>query len=312
MRDLRARRAYPREKEDPMPQLFARLALAAAVAALSPAAPASPSEVRVDAPGDAEGCEAFRVRIDGALAARETRTLAVPGRTPLRLRATEASGLRVAGWDRPDFEVTACVAARDAAALAGVAVESRDGLVSVARGGTDDVHVFFLVKAPRGGEMDLAAENGPVSLRDLTGNVRARVANGPVSLSSVRGRVEVDAVNGPLSFRDGAGEWTLRVTNGPLSARLSGAGWDGAGLVASTVNGPLTLRVDPRFTSAVRVASASHAPVTCRAAACADARRSDPDDGGERLIELGTGEPAVRLSTVNGPVTIRDGGPGAD
>jgi hypothetical protein len=285
------------------------LALAAALAfGLASPALARPSDVEVDGPGDRDGCEAYQVRFDGAAAVRGTQTLAVPGGTPFRLHAPSSAGLRVRGWERPDFEVTACKAARDAAALAEVSVEARGGVVTVAGADGEDVHVFLLVRAPKGADLDLAAENGPMTLRDLSANVKARAENGPVALASVDGRVEVEAVNGPLSFRDASGDWTLAVTNGPLSARLSGTRWEGKGLVARTVNGPLTLKVDPRFASGLRVSAASHAPLTCRAAACAGARRSDDtdDDEGERFVELGSGEPVVRLSTVNGPVTIRD------
>lgn len=141
-----------------------------------------------------------------------------------------------------------------------------------------------------------------------------RFANGPVSLVGVHGTVNVEAANGPVSFRVGSGDWTLRVTNGPLTAHLSGTRWDGKRLVAETVNGPLTLHLDPRFESGLRVSAASHAPFRCRAAACANARRTstDGDEDGGQSVEIGSGEPVVTLSTENGPVTIEDDAPSAD
>ena len=130
----------------------------------------------------------------------------------------------------------------------------------------------------------------------------------------MHGTVDAEAVNGPASLRDGSGDWTVRVTNGPLSARLAGARWEGKGLVADTVNGPLTVRLDPRFDSPLRVSAASHAPFSCRAAVCADARRTGGDESGNgvRSFEFGGSDPVVRLSTVNGPVTIKDDVPAAD
>ena len=239
-------------------------------------------------------------------------SLSVPGGTPLRLHAPDSSGLRVSGWDKADFEITACKVARDAATLARISVSAPKGVVSISDTDEDEAVVFFLVRAPKGAVLDLAAENGPMKLRDLAGTVTARLVNGPLSLSGVHGTVDIEAMNGPVSFRDGSGDWTVRVTNGPLSARLTGMGWEGKGLVAETENGPLTVGLDPRFTSGLCVSAASHAPVRCRAAACAGARRSGATEDEEQSLEIGSGQPLVRLSTVNGPVSISDAASSAD
>ena len=292
------------------PLRFALLAAAATVLAvgLADSALARGRNVSIDSSGGEAGCGELRVRFDGATGVKEEQTLVVPGGTPLRLFAPDSSGLRVSGWERADFEITACKAARDGAALSRISVSASKGVVAVDGGNDDDVLVFFYVKAPKGAVLDLAAENGPMTLRDLHATVKARLANGPLSLSGVHGTVDVEAVNGPVSFRDGSGDWTLRVTNGPISARFAGARWDGKWLVAEAVNGPLTIHLDPRFDSGLRVSAAAWAPVRCRAAACAGAHRTggNEEDGGEQSLQIGSGEPFVRLSTVNGPVTIKD------
>lgn len=298
------------------PLRFALLAAAAALfaAGLADSALARGRDVSIDSSGGEAGCGELRVRIDGVTALKEEQTLVVAGGTPLRLLAPDSSGLRVSGWDKTDFEVTACKAARDAAALSRISVSALKGVVSVDGIDGNDGLVFFYVKAPRGAVLDLAAENGPMTLRDLQGTVTARLANGPLSLSGVHGTVDVEATNGPVSFRDGSGDWTIRVTNGPLSARFAGARWDGKGLVAEAVNGPLAVRLDPSFVSGLRVSAAAWAPVRCRAAACASAHRTggNEEEGGEQALQIGSGEPLVRLSTVNGPVTIKDDGIAAD
>jgi hypothetical protein len=296
------------------PLRFALLAAAATVLALALAdsALARNRDVSIDSSGGEEGCGGIRVRFDGLAGVKGEQSLTVPGGTPVRLHAPDSSGLRVSGWDKADFEITACKVARDAAALARISVSAAKGVVSVSGTGEDEAVVFFLVRAPKGAVLDLAAENGPMKLRDLAGNVTARLANGPLSLSGVHGTVDVEATNGPVSFRDGSGDWTLRVTNGPLSARLTGPRWEGKGLVAETENGPLTVRLDPRFESGLRVSAAAHTPFRCRAAACAGARRTGGDDSEERSLEIGSGQALVRLSTANGPVTISDDASGAD
>ncbi|MBK6406869.1 MAG: hypothetical protein IPF66_18605 [Holophagales bacterium] len=298
------------------PLRFALLAAAATVLAVGLAHPALARgrDVSVDSSGGEAGCGELLVRFDGVTAVKEEQTLVVAGGTPLRLLAPDSSGLRVSGWEKADFEVTACKAARDAAALSRISVSAPKGVVTVEGVGGDDALVFFYVKAPKGAVLDLAAENGPMTLRDLHATVTARLANGPLSLSGVHGTVDVEATNGPVSFRDGSGDWTLRVTNGPLSARFADARWEGKGLVAEAVNGPLTVRLDPRFDSGLRVSAAAWAPVRCRAAACAAAHRTggSEDEGGEQSLQIGSGEPLIRLSTVNGPVTIKDDGAVSD
>lgn len=295
---------------------FALLAAAATVLAtgLDESALARDGDVSIDSSGSEQGCSALRVRFDGVQAVKGEQTVSVPGGTPLRLHASDSSGLRVVGWDKADFEITACKAARDAATLSRISVSAPKGVVSVSGVGEDEAVVYFYVKAPKGAVLDLAAENGPVTLRDLDGTVTARLENGPLSLSGVHGTVDVEGTNGPVSFRDGSGDWKLLVTNGPLSAHLAGTRWDGKGLVAETVNGPLKVSLNPQFASGLRVSAANYAPFRCRAAACTGARRSwsGEEGDGDQSVEIGAGEPVVRLSTVNGPVTISDDASGAD
>ena len=59
------------------------------------------------------------------------------------------------------------------------------------------------------------------------------------------------------------------------------------------------------FRSAVVVESEGRGPVSCRAEACRQARRTW-DDEDNRRIEFGSGPAVVHLSTVNGPVSVRE------
>ncbi len=293
------------------------VALAAATAAATlvlttPALAWGGRNVSIDTDGGrATGCAAVHVTIDGRSAVKEEVTLSVPGGTPLHLHAPGSGGIRVQGSDGRDFEITACKAARTADALAAISVSASGGKVS-ASGADDDAMVFFFVRAPRGSTLDLAAVNGPMSLHEVVGNVTLSVANGPLTLRGVAGTVHASAQNGPVSIRDSAGDVKVEVVNGPLTARLSGSGWEGKGLDASTVNGPLTVLVAEGYGSSVRVSGSPHVPFRCRAAACRDARRSWDDEAEDRFVELGSGDPVVRLSTVNGPVAVKDSSPEKD
>ncbi|MGZ5445912.1 MAG: DUF4097 family beta strand repeat-containing protein [Thermoanaerobaculia bacterium] len=164
--------------------------------------------------------------------------------------------------------------------------------------------VMYHVRAPRGADIDVEAQNGPVSIRDLDGKVVARAQNGPLSLKNVDGDVDAATSNGPISISGGSGTMKVKASNGPLSVKLAGAAWNGT-LDASTKNGPLTVTVPRNFGSSVVVESRGHGPISCKAADCDRGWRSN-DDGEPRRIELGSGPANVHLSTVNGPVTVKD------
>jgi len=164
--------------------------------------------------------------------------------------------------------------------------------------------VMYHVRTPRGADIDVDAENGPVAFRDIDGKVVARAENGPLSLENVDGSIDAETTNGPVSIHGGSGTMKVKASNGPLSVKLDGAAWNGT-LDASTKNGPLTVKVPRNFGSGVVIEARGHGPISCKAAECDRGWRSN-DDGEPRRIELGTGPANVRLSTVNGPVTVKN------
>jgi hypothetical protein len=98
--------------------------------------------------------------------------------------------------------------------------------------------------------------------------------------------------------------------NGPISVRLAGNRWDGR-LEAHARNGPLSLSLPEGYASAVSVQSSGRSPFQCRAKACGEARKNWDEDS--RRIEFGdSSAPVVRLTTVNGPVSIRSDRPEED
>jgi hypothetical protein len=72
--------------------------------------------------------------------------------------------------------------------------------------------------------------------------------------------MELETRNGPLALRDLSGNVRARTTNGPLAISLTGSSWSGAGLDAETSNGPLTLRI-PEGYSAHLEAGTSNGPM---------------------------------------------------
>ena len=253
-------------------------------------------------------CNSMRVTFDGERAAIQRVDLPVAGLGNLRVRSGNGA-LSVRGGNT--WSIVACKAAADDAALRQIDIRVSGSELSASgpRGDDDDWMIMYFVTAPRGADLDIEASNGPVSLRDVDGSLNVRQKNGPLSLHNVSGDVDAVTTNGPISVHGGSGKVKVTATNGPLSVKLAGTQWNGT-LDASTKNGPLSVRIPRGYGSRVKVDALGHGPVSCRAEGCEGARakmRSDDwDDDEPRTFEFGSGPLAVTLSTVNGPLTIRE------
>jgi hypothetical protein len=271
--------------------------------------------------GDVRACGDIRIRFNDRDAARSEERLSGLGpRGPLMIRLPENSGAWVKGSDRSDFVILACKAAASAETLSRISVSFHNGDLRVDGPEGGDWMVHFVVDAPRNGDIDAEARNGPLHFEGLSGSVKARVTNGPVgfhnssasidaqaqngpiSLDRTSGNVQARAENGPISVNGDSGNLRVNTENGPISVRLSGDSWRTGRLDAHAVNGPLTLQIPDGYRSATSVESSGHSPVRCRAAACDAAKKKWDDDS--RRIEFNDGPPVVSLSTVNGPVSI--------
>lgn len=235
----------------------------------------------------------------------------------VRKEVIDASGLRslkasvsnapisFEGGNAAGYSITVCKAAASEADLDAIRVSlTGNELRADGPSGRNRWTVMYYVRAPHGADIDVSAQNGPVALRNLNGTIVARAENGPLSLRNVGGNVQATTANGPISVSGGSGTMTLKASNGPLSVVLAGVSWDGT-LDASTRNGPLTVKVPRNYASGVVIESQGSGPISCRAEGCSGAWRAD-DDGKPRRLELGSGPANVHLSTVNGPVTVKD------
>jgi len=161
----------------------------------------------------------------------------------------------------------------------------------------------LIVTAPDGASIVAETSNGPIGVNGFTGTLDLRASNGPISVHDVAGEVKAHASNGPISIEGSRGEFEVETANGPIDIRLEGRRWDGH-LTARAGNGPLTLNVPSDYQSGVEITSSSHSPWSCRASAC---RGADRDwDNRDRVLRIGTDPVVVKLSAVNGPVTVRD------
>ncbi|HVE73251.1 MAG TPA: hypothetical protein VNI54_17920 [Thermoanaerobaculia bacterium] len=207
------------------------------------------------------------------------------------------------------YSITVCKAAEVEADLSAIRVVLEGNELKTYGPDRDDDRnwtVTYHVRVPRGADLDLSAKNGPLSIHDVDGKVMARLHNGPLALRNVGGNVDAETQNGPISISGGSGTIKASASNGPLSVNLAGGSFNGT-LDASTKNGPLTVKLPRDYSSGVVVESKGRGPISCRAEGCAQFLRNHDDDSDEpRRIELGSGPVNVRLSTVNGPVTVKD------
>ncbi len=272
---------------------------------------------------DVRSCGDISIQFGDRDAVRSEQVLTGAGpRGPLNLSLPANSGAWFHGSARRDWSILACKAASSPSALNAVSVTFQRGELEARGPDTESWLVYYVIEGPgnadidgathngplrfagvSGGHIRATTENGPLSFRDCAGTIDARSNNGPISLEHVSGDVSASTQNGPVSVTDSSGNVKVDTKNGPISVRLSGDTWRDGGLEAHAGNGPLSLRIPDGYRTATIVESTGHSPVQCRGGACDSARRTSNDDS--RRITFGEGTAAVvRLSTVNGPVSI--------
>lgn len=261
--------------------------------------------------GPAADCADLHIDFDGdrALVQSEEKTLSRAEAPTLRVHAETNGGVQLQGWDKDTYSITTCKFAAPPQGEADVLfsqihVSIQNGEVSASGPGhRSRWSVFFLIRTPKGATVDLEATNGPISLYNVDAKLAARVTNGPISLRDFSGDADVQATNGPISVSGSSGNLKIRTQNGPISVAVSETKWNGAGLDADAENGPVSLHVPAGFQSSFLVESRGHGPVSCSSSICGEARKTWDDD--RKRIEFGTGTPVIRLSSYNGPVSVR-------
>ena len=262
--------------------------------------------VNIDDEGEITSCNQLRVTFgdDRTEGFRSEEQVSIGTVRSLKVRAAKNGGIYVTGARGSSYSVTACKAAEYQDSLRDIRVDVSGNEVTASGGDDRNWMIYFLVSVPRGADIDLNASHGPISIRNVNGRVVAHATNGPISARQSSGTLDLDTQNGPISLQGGSGNVKLNAQNGPISVRFDGTTWDG-NLEANTQNGPLSVRVPAGFRSGLVVESNGRGPVSCRSEACRDARRSFDDDD-HRRIEFGSGPTVVRMSTVNGPISVKD------
>jgi hypothetical protein len=203
--------------------------------------------------------------------------------------------------------------------------------------------VKYVIKAPKRVNLDrIATSNGPIKVNDIDGTMWLRTSNGAVQAARVRGELDVQTSNGSVDVRAAEGPVTIRTSNGPvttqgvrgsLTASTSNGGiharmddpephrpvrltTSNGGIEltlgsvqdndvrATTSNGDITLKLPAQAGARIR-ARTSHSTIHSDFDLRRDSR--DDRDGRDRNhldSVIGSGGPALELTTSNGPIRV--------
>lgn len=149
-------------------------------------------------------------------------------------------------------------------------------------GGRGHAAVSYVLRVPRGVQVDILTVNGQLGVANVDGSVKAHTVNGSVKVAAAGGAVNAATVNGSvvaaLDSVAGTGEVKLETVNGSVTAELP-----------PKINGTVSLET-------VTGKATSDFPLT-----------ANPDDPKHLSGTLGTGGRVIKLTTVNGSVTLQRG-----
>jgi Putative adhesin len=255
-------------------------------------------------------CSEFHMRFDNhdSVVQSEERTITKAEASTLRVQAESNGGLYVEGWDKDSYSVTLCKAAEagpDAdSVLSQTHLTFQNGLLSVSGPNSHERWAaHFIIRAPKASSLDLEVHNGPMTVDRVDGKIKIRADNGPVSVAGCTGELDLSSQNGPVTLEENSGKQSIHSENGPVTLSLSGDAWTGSGVDAHATNGPVTLRVPSGYKSGVVLESDGNGPFQCKASVCSEGRKTWDED--HKRVEFGSGPTVVRVSTVNGPVSVR-------
>jgi len=257
----------------------------------------------------ASSCNDLHVRFDHSdtVVQSEERSISKADAPTLRVRAETNGGLQVEGWDQPNYSVTLCKFAEAGSSaeslLSQIHLTSDNGQLGISgpRHG-DRWSAHLLIHAPKASSLDLQVHNGPMTLYRVDGAVKVRAENGPVSVEECTGDLDLSSQNGPVTLDGNSGKQQIRTENGPVTVHLTGDQWAGSGLEAHATNGPVNLEIPSGYKTGVVLESDGSGPFRCQASVCSEGRKTWDDD--HKRIEFGSGPTLVRVSTVNGPVSV--------
>jgi hypothetical protein len=230
------------------------------------------------------------------------------GSGTLQVTAAHNGGVKLIGGDGNQYEVTVCkYAGADSQSeadqiLKQITAEHSSNTIGVQGPDADHWTASLIIRVPKGANMSVSAHNGPVSAKAVSGTFDLNSVNGPISVKEASGKLTAKAHNGPISFTGDSGDYNFETQNGPISIELASSSWQNGKLDARANNGPISLKLPTGYQSGVVLTSDGHAPMSCSAEVCKQARKTW--EGDEKRIEFGPANALIHISTHNGPVSV--------
>lgn len=220
----------------------------------------------------------------------EVRTYTLPAGRSLRVDGRTNGGIHVYASEGDSVRVLAKIAARgdspaDAQDVARhITVNAANGEVSAEGPRNRRRYVWavsYTIWVPKHTDLALTAQNGGIAVQGMSS------------------RMDLETMNGGLTLDDVNGDVHGTTVNGGLNVSLTGDRWQGAGLDVRTTNGGLRLQLPANYSAQLETSTVNGGmnldfPVTVQGRI-----------GRTLRTRLGAGGPTLRLSTINGGLSIR-------
>jgi hypothetical protein len=205
--------------------------------------------------------------------------------------AGKNGGIDVIGEERQDIALEARVIAQDS---------DRDAAMSLAREVKIVTTDTIYAEGPQTWGFSRRSWYVNFSLR-VPRHVAAqlRTVNGGIQLTNVVGVIDAETTNGGLTLDDLAGDVHATTINGGLDVKLDGNQWRGAGLVAKSTNGGVSVKAPDRY-SAHLVAETVNGGISVGFPITVQGKINHHVD-----TNIGQGGATIHFQTVNGGVSIQ-------
>jgi hypothetical protein len=312
-------------------RVFAALILFLGTSAV-PASPLTRAFIATtqDAAGG-ESCEHFHTTSFTTLGAQvhgeEHRLLSISSLGSLSVTASEAGGISIRGWNRPDARLTVCKFAAastitDAHNLLETVSVTADLQGRIAPQGpalsADRAWwVHMILEVPRATALELAAANGGIAIRNMHGRIKARTTNGRISLAScigeqhlhtegggilvshAGGSLDARSESGGIAIASATGDVSAKTVTGNIAITLPDEKW-GQLLEARSESGEVRLHVRDDFSGRIEAEASGGGQVECHLSRCAER----PPGHAARHLYIGSESPLIRLSTSSSAISI--------
>ncbi|HEV8661458.1 MAG TPA: hypothetical protein VGS96_22900 [Thermoanaerobaculia bacterium] len=236
---------------------------------------------------DSDDCATFYTQnttsLPSQVTSEEQRRISLLGVELLHVRTANAGGVSVRGWEKPFARLTICKYAaalnesQAQRALQSVGVAVRPGEIAVHGPDLNETQawwVHMILRVPKSANVDVAAANGGIAIRNMAGRITARATNGGISLASCTGVNRIETENGGISL-DHIDRVDATTQNGPIALKLR-----------DTLVPPLEARTDDEIVCKLKICTENWA--------AADRKR----------LRIGGSSPQIRLISSSAPILI--------